>query len=116
MLPGQPPPGMMTPVPAAQASPNLGAAANAANKVKQALIVLEESLPGIPLDSPLHQAVRTAINGLSKSLPQMSEGAGPGLQQSMLRDMAMRQQTMAPMIAGMQGGGAPGGQPAPQPA
>lgn len=96
----------MQPTSAAQASPNLGAQANAAQSVKQAVMLLEKVLPEIEIGSELHQAVRTAINGLSKHVPKMAEAAG--IQQSMLRDLALRQQQMGPMIAAMQArGGAP---------
>lgn len=113
MMPGAPPPGLMTPVSAAQASPNLGAASAAAGKVKQALMILEQSLPELQMNPDLHKAVLTAVNALSKHAPDMAHGAGPGLQQSMMRDMAQRQQTMAPMIAQMQGAGGPPGGGAP---
>ena len=98
----------MTPVSAAQASPNHGAMANAAQAVKQAVLMLEQVLPQIEIGSELHQAVRSAINGLSKHVPKMAEQQG--LQQSTIRDLALRARQMAPMIASMQQrGGAPGG-------
>lgn len=113
MLPGAPPPGLQTPVSAAQASPNLGAASAAAAKVSQALTILEQSLPELQMNPELHKAVLQAVTSLSKHAPSMSQGAGPGLQQSMMRDMAQRQQQMSPLIAQMQGGGGPqpGGAP-----
>lgn len=104
------PGGPITPTSAAQASPNMGAQANAAGSVKQAVMLLEKVLPEIEIGSELHQAVRSAINGLSKHVPKMAEAQG--LQQSMLRDLALRQQQQAPMIAAMQGAGArPGAMP-----
>ena len=106
-------PGMMTPTPAASPSANLGAQASAAGKVKQALILLETALPMLELSSPLHGAVRQSINGLAKHLPAASGQQDRGLQESMLRDLALRQQQQSPLIAAMQqrGAGAPGGAP-----
>lgn len=105
---------MMTPSPAAAPSANLGANANAAGQVKQALIMLETALPKIGLDSPLHKAVTSAITNLAKHLP--AGGQDQGIQQSMLRDLALRQQQQSPLIAAMQArGGAPGAPGAPAP-
>jgi hypothetical protein len=101
---------MMTPTPAASPSANLGAQAHAAGQIKQALIMLETALPHLDLHSPLHAAVRSSINGLAKHLPSGGE-TGAALQDSMLRDLALRKQQMSPMIAAMQakqGGGQPG--------
>jgi hypothetical protein len=98
-------PGPIQPSSAARASPNLGAQANAAGTVKQVVMLLQKVLPEIEIGSDLHGAVRSAINGLSKHVPQMAEQQG--LQQSMLRDLALRQQQMSPMIAAMQTRGAP---------
>ena len=116
MIQQQPRPGgPITPQSAAQASPNLGAQANAAGAVKQAVMLLEKVLPEIEIGSELHQAVRSAINGLSKHVPKMAETQG--LQQSMLRDLALRQQQQAPMIAAMQNrGGSMAGPGAARPA
>ena len=100
---------MMTPTPAATSSANMGDAAHAAGVIKQALLMLETALPKVPMDSPLHAAVRTSINALAKHLPA---GGGPqseGLQASMMRDLALRQSQMSPLVAAMQNrGGAPG--------
>jgi hypothetical protein len=77
------------------------------------LIMLEKALPELALDSPLHAAVRTSINALAKHLPAAG-GQDAGLQQSMLRDLALRQQQTSPLVAAMQArGGAPGGAPPP---
>ena len=113
-MPVPQPAGMMTPTPAATPSANLGAQAHAAGQVKNALIMLEKALPELALDSPLHAAVRTSFNALAKHLPAAG-GQDAGLQQSMLRDLALRQQQTSPLVAAMQAkaGGAPptGGQP-----
>ncbi len=106
----------MLPSAAAAPSANLGAQAHAAGQVKNALLMLETALPNVPLDSELHKALMTAINALAKALPA---GQQPGNQESMLRDMALRQQQMSPMVAAMRGpqpGGAPPGQPGGAPA
>lgn len=106
---------MITPSPAAAPSANLGAAAHSAGQIKQALIMLETALPNVPIDSPLHAAVRTSINALAKHLPA---GVGPqseGLQASMMRDIALRQQQMSPMVAAMQNRNMPSGAPSGMP-
>lgn len=107
-------PGVMTPTPAASPSPNPGAEANAAGQITQALRMLEQALPQLGVNSPLHQAVRKAIDQLAKNIPA-SAGQQP-INSSMLRDMALRQQQQHPLLAalqarGAQGGGAPGGAP-----
>ena len=107
-------PGLMTPTPAAAPSANLGAQAHASGQVKQALIMLETALPHIGIETPLHKAVMTSISNLSKHLGQTTSGQGQdqALQQSMLRDLALRSQQMSPMLAAMQArGGAPGAPP-----
>lgn len=124
MMPGQAPqPGMMTPTPAAAPSANLGAEAHAAAQVKQALIMLEMALPKLGIQSPLHGAVLTSVKALAKHLPATG-GNDQGIQASMLRDLALRQQQQSPMVAAMQArggppgappGAAPGGMPEPQP-
>lgn len=101
-------PGMMTPNPAAAPSANLGAEAHAAGQVKQALIMLETALPQIGLQSPLHKAVTSAITNLAKHLPAGSAQQS-GIQESMLRDLALKAKQQSPMIAAMQGGGPPPG-------
>ena len=99
---------MMLTTAAAAPTANLGAQAHAAGQIKNALLMLETALPNVPLDSPLHKACMTSINALAKSLPQ---GQTPGNQESLLRDMALRQQQMSPMVAAMQARGAPGAPP-----
>jgi hypothetical protein len=94
------PSGPIQPNSAARASPNAGAHANAAGTVKQAVMLLQQVLPQIEIGSDLHGAVRSAINGLSKHVLQMAEQQG--LQQSMIRDLALRSQQMGPMVAAMQ--------------
>jgi hypothetical protein len=112
--------GGLTPTPAAVATPNPGAEADAAQKIKSALMVLQEQLPKLQIGSPLHKACRNAIDTLSKHLPQGAQDQG--LQNSALRDLALRQKQQAPMLAALmakgqqQGGGAaappqPGGEP-----
>lgn len=104
-------PGMMTPTPAATPSANLGAQAHAAGQVKQALTMLEKALPALGIESPLHKAVIAAITGLAKHLPAAGTSGG-GLQDSMLRDLALQKQQQAPLAAAMlQRGAAPGGAP-----
>lgn len=104
------PSGILTPTPAAAPTANLGAEAHAAAQVKQALMMLETALPQLGLENPLHGAVRTSINALAKHLPAASD-QGQQMQQSMLRDLALRAQQSNPMVAAMQARGAPGAPP-----
>jgi len=104
-------PGMLTPTPAAAPSANLGAQAHAAGQVKQALHMLELALPNVALDSPLHKVITSFITGAAKHLPEAG-GADKGIQESMLRDLALKAQQQSPMVAAMQSRGAqPGGPP-----
>ncbi len=114
-------PGMLTPTPAAAATPNLGSNAAAAEKVKQALLILEGALPEIDLATPLHKAVRNSIDALAKHLPAGAQHQG--LQTSAIRDLALRAKQQAPMLQALmakgQGGGAaappqPGAEPPPE--
>lgn len=101
-------PGMMTPTAAATPSANLGAQAAAAAKIKQALLMLETELPHLDLGSPLHAAVRTSINSLSKHLGPTG-GEDQAQQASVLRDLALKRQQQSPLLAAMlarQGAGA----------
>jgi hypothetical protein len=100
----------------------MGSQAAAAQKVKQALLMLETALPELELSTPLHGAVRTSINALAKHLPQGEQNQG--LQASAIRDLALKQKQQAPMLQALmqkaqQGGGAaappqPGGEPPPE--
>jgi hypothetical protein len=103
----------MTPTPAAAPSANLGAQAHASGQVKQALIMLETALPHIGIETPLHKAVMTSITNLAKHLGHTSAGPGQdrALNQSMLRDLALRSQQMSPMLAAMSARGGAAGQP-----
>lgn len=106
-------PGIMTPTPAAAPSANLGAQAHAAGQMKQALHMIEMALPNLPLDSPLHKVATSFITGAAKHLAQ--GGQDQGIQQSMLRDLALKAQQSAPQLRPAPPGAAPGA-PAPSPA
>lgn len=110
-MPGAAPamsPGVMTPTAAASPTANLGAQAVAAAKIKQALLMLETELPNLDIGSPLHAAVRTSINSLSKHIGATG-GEDQAQQASVLRDLALKRQQQSPLLAAMlarQGGGA----------
>jgi hypothetical protein len=105
-------PGIMTPTPAAAPSANLGAQAKAAGQMKQALTIVEMALPHLPLDSPLHKVATSFITGVAKHLGSAG-GQDQGIQASMLRDLALRQQQQAPALR--PGMPPQGGAPAPSP-
>ena len=107
-------PGVLTPTPAAAPSANLGAQAAAMQKIKALVQELQTLLPNIPLDSPLHKEVMKFVSGAAKNIPATG-GQDQGLNASMLRDMALRQQQQSPLLAAMQKAGGAGGAPgAPQ--
>lgn len=92
-----------------------GAQAGAMAKVREAINILQQVLPAIPLGTEPHKAIMSAIQGLTKYIPPTAEV--PGVQQTALRDLqqsagqnAMLQQVMRSLGAGgaqQQGGGSP---------
>lgn len=91
---------MMTPMPAASPSANPGDEAHAAMQIRQALQLLQEALPKISLESPLHAAVTNSVKSLAKHVAGGGAGAA-ALDQSALRDLALRAQQQNPMVAAM---------------
>ena len=101
LLPGQPPPQL------GAAPPNLGAAtqqqgnpgnmAQAISAVRNAVRMLEQALPNIPMGSPLHDDVLKVTQSLSKHM-QPGEG-GQGLDLQHLMQMVRSQSQQAPMGA-----------------
>ena len=82
--PGMPPPGMggggappgSPPIgtgPATAPGPQAGSAAQGMSQVKLAVEMLQKSLVGIPMGSPLHNDVMKAISSLSKNIAQGAE-------------------------------------------
>lgn len=100
--------------PAAQASGNPGAAANAVAKVREAIKLLSIALPEVPMEDKADLA--KCISTLSKKFTQSE--AAPGVQQTALRDLAQQSQQQAMMQALMRqkqaAGAQPGAQPQPQ--
>lgn len=99
---------------------NPGAAADAMTKVREAVHLLEMSLPGLPVGSEPHKAVLKMIQDGSKIVPsghenseiQMTTLAG-------LADRAKQMQQLQALQGSMQGGQPPQaaqGAPAPPPA
>jgi hypothetical protein len=110
-LSGTPPMGS-SPMSVPTGSP--GAQAGAMAKVREAINILQQVLPSIPLGSEPHKAIMSAISGMSKYIPPSAEV--PGVQQTALRDLqknagqnAMLQQVMGSLGAGgsQQQGAAP---------
>ena len=117
-----PPPGGMPPAapaigPATLPQGNPGNAAKAMNDVRNAVRMLEEALPKIPMGSPFHEAVMKAAQGLLKHL-QPGDGNN-GLELQSLLQAAKQQSQGAPMAALMRmgqpggGGGMPPAMPPP---
>ena len=114
-LSGQPPMGS-SPISVPTGSP--GSQAGAMSKVREAINILQASLPEFPAGSDPHKAVLNAISSISKYVAPSAEV--PGVQQTALRDLqsqagksAMMQQVMQSLGGGKAGPG--GGGAAPQP-
>lgn len=107
-IPGQPPAGSS---PAAVASSNPGANAQAIAKIREAIQILSAALAELPVGSDMQSEVAKVVSSLSKKFPEQE--AAPGVQMSALRDLAQKQQQGAMMQALMrqQQGGGQGGQP-----
>lgn len=107
--------------PAAVASGNPGANAGAVAKIREAIKIISQALPELPVGSSMQMAVSKAVTTLSKEFPESE--AAPGVQQTALRDLAGQAQKQAVLRAlmrqqqaGGQGGEAPpGGAPQEQP-
>lgn len=84
----QPPAG--SPGPAAMASPNPGSSAQAAAKVREAVQILTSALAELPVGSDEQVEVGKCVTSLSKKFPQAE--SNPGIQNSMLRDLAQKAQ------------------------
>ena len=130
-IPGQPAPQPATPPGIRQAPPGVGPAtapqgnqgntAAAMQDIRNAVKMLEKSLPMIPMGSPLHEKIHKVTLDLSKELTQGDEN--PALQLQSLVQMLRSQQQSQPLSAlsrlypGAQGNTPPatGGAPEPQP-
>lgn len=76
--------------PAAMASPNPGAMAQASAKVREAVQILSSALAEMPMGSEEQIEVSKCVTQLSKKFPQAE--SNPGIQNSMLRDLAQKAQ------------------------
>lgn len=88
---------------------NAGNAASGMLKVRQAIKMLEDALPAIPMGSPLHDKMLSAVKGLLDAMPDEDPSmAGP--QQTNLLELLKATQQNAPMamLARLGGGGPPG--------
>lgn len=86
--------------PADPASPptgNPGLVADAMSKVREAIRLLEMSLPNLPTGSDPHKDVLDSISKLSKSVPPTE--AIPGVQTSQLAGLQREAQQQAPLQA-----------------
>lgn len=76
--------------PAAMASSNPGAMAQASAKVREAVQILSAALAEMPMGSEEQIEVSKCVTSLSKKFPQAE--SNPGIQNSMLRDLAQKAQ------------------------
>jgi hypothetical protein len=109
-LTGQPKPGFN---PASKATGNPGETAAALAQVREAVNLLQVSLPKLPIGSEPHKAVMDSIQKLSKVVP--SGDMQPGVQNSALQALQSQRQQQAPLQQAMQSMGQPqglGGSPA----
>lgn len=94
---------------------NPGSAAQAMLKVRSIIKQMEEVLPDIPMETPLHEKILGAVKGLMTAMPDENPDlAGP--QSAMLLNVMRQASQAAPMNALMRLGGgsappAPGGMP-----
>jgi hypothetical protein len=84
-------------------------------KVREAVKILIEALPEMPIGSDPFKSVQSAIQGLSKHVPASAEV--PGMQQTALRDLQQGAGKNAALesvmrsLGGAGQGGAPGSPP-----
>src|SRR5208282_3403414 len=107
-LPAQPPGGIGIATPGNQ----MGNQAGALGKVRNALQMLQEALPGLPMGQPIHTDVLAAVKNLSKHMEQHTTGGatqGPDIQALMqsLKSAAQAAPQAALMRASMGAPGAP---------
>lgn len=110
MASGHPPAG---PTPAAAATPNMGANAQASAKVREAVQILSAALAELPPGSAMQLSVSKAVTSLSKEFPEQ-EG-NQGVQMATIRDLAQKaqqSQQMQAMMRQQQQQQPPGGLPA----
>ena len=86
--------------------------------MREAIKILQQALPQLPIGSEPHSKVMAAIQSISKVVPPSAEV--PGVQQTALRDLArggqqnaMLQQVMNSLGGASAGAGGPGGAPQP---
>lgn len=79
--------------PGGQPSDNPGLAADSMSKVRMAVDMLQQALPGLPIGSPPQKDVLDAIQKLSKSVP--ASEAIPGVQQTQLAGLQKEAQESA---------------------
>lgn len=106
--------------PASPPTDSAGSAVDGMSKVREAIKLLEMSLPGLPSGSEPHKTVLQCITSLAKIAPASAEV--PGVQQAQLQGLQQKAQAMAPLMAlqramqakeaaGGGGGGAEGASP-----
>jgi hypothetical protein len=99
-------------------APGAGNQADSLMKLKSAIDLIQQSLPGLMAGTPVHTSALRAVTQLSRHLPQGSPTAG--VQMTQLRDLmrGVQQNPLLQMLQGMRGGGGAGGggeQQAPNP-
>ena len=77
------------------------------SKIKLGLEQLQAGLPGVPMGTPLHEAVLKAITTIGKHLTEMQDSPQMKMQNLLAMVQKARQQQPSQALAGMMGPGAP---------
>lgn len=83
-------------------------------KLKQAVTMLQEALPGIPMGTTLHKNVMSSISNIGKHMSEMQDSPQMKMQNLLSMIAKIKQQAPQAGLAGAMGGqpgGAPGGAP-----
>lgn len=115
--------------PATAAQAHTGNAAAALPKIRNALTMLQEALPSIPMGTPAHSSVLKAVKDIGAHMEELGTPQNQGMDMQSLIQMMRQQSQQAPQQAlqrmypgqpqggpampGMPPGGAPPGGPPP---
>lgn len=93
---------------------NPGNAASAMMKIRGIVKQLEEALPSIPVESPLHMKALAAVKSLLDAMPEESPDMAGSQQVSLMNTLRQNaQNSPAAMLAKLGAGGGAGGGAAP---
>lgn len=91
--------------------PMMGQAAGAMSDIRNAVMALQKSLPGIPMGSPLHAAVTKSIESISKHLDPTDKIANKGTDIQALIQQAKSMSQNSPQASVLKAMGPQGGAP-----